>query len=318
MAAPSPISRRALLATAGSLAGGLLAAGCNQSPPPAQPAVPPVPASAAPAPGIAVHTRTFAGSDIAVIDVDLQASGVRVEVAARKVRPGRGAVTGECHTVREWLELTGAAAGINGGFFGQTVAEDRKEIIGLLRVEGVTRSRALTYRSTRRPGERYSHAAFGLDADGMPDIQWATSGRSGGPLAHAAPILAGPGAPWPVRDAVACGPVLVREGKVRVTDRDERLVSPGALPRTFLGYTQEAGRPRHLVLVAATGLTFEDAAAFLMDYCQAEHGVPCWNAMALDGGGSTQLAYREGNAVHAPITAPTTVPTAILVHAASR
>ncbi len=296
------------------MAGGLFAAGCKQATPPA-PAAPPVPPAAQPAPGIAIRTRTFAGSDVALIDVDLRAPGIRVEVAADDVRPGRGTATGACYTVPEWLERTGAAAGINGGFFGRTVAADRKEIVGLLRREGVSRSRALTYRSTRRPGERYCHAAFGLHPDGTPDIQWATSSRSGAPRAHPAPILAGDGDPWPVQEAVACGPVLVRGGAVRVTDRDERLVSPGALPRTFLGYTQEAGRPRYLVLVTATGLTFEDAAAFLMEYCRAEHGVPCWDAMALDGGGSTQLAYREGGQIQSPIAAPTTVPTAILVHA---
>ena len=264
-------------------------------------------------PGLVVRSLRQGLSPVRVIDVDLSARGIRVEIAADKIAVRQGRITGEARTLPEWLRLTGAVAGVNGGFFGQTVGE-YKEIVGLLKLAGKVRVAAPVYRSNSS-GVRYARCALGLTRSGNPDIAWVTS-RPGAPQAlrrHDSAVVTDAGTPWEMEQAVACGPRLIRNGKIQISDRGERLASPGALPRTFLGYGGPAGR-RRLVLCAATGLDFADCARFLMDYCQRQYRVPCWDAMALDGGGSTQAAWRQNGEVTADPDFGTTVPTAVLVY----
>jgi phosphodiester glycosidase len=264
--------------------------------------------------GIMVRSLRQGLAPVRVIDVDLSAPGVRVEIAAEEVAVRQGQITGRARTLADWLRVTGAAAGINGGFFGQTVGE-YKEIVGLLKVAGKVRAAAPVYRS-QSTGGRYARCALGFTKGGRPDIAWVTS-RPGAPQSlrrHDSPAVSGAGTPWEVYQAVACGPRLIRNGKIQVSDRGERLASPGALPRTFIGYGGLSGGKGRLVLCAATGLEFADCARFLMDYFQSRHGIPCWDAMCLDGGGSTQAGWSETGSILVDPNFGATVPTAILVH----
>src|SRR5437763_1652346 len=80
--------------------------------------------------------------------------------------------------------------------------------------------------------------ALGCTKEGRPRIAWA-AGRPGEPQAlrsHAAPVVTLRGTPWEAEQAVACGPRLIHGGRIEIADRSERLASPGALPRTFVGY----------------------------------------------------------------------------------
>jgi len=278
------------------------------------------PAAAGAGRGLVVRREAVrdGASHVRVLDVDLRARGVRVEVAAAEIARRRGRVTGAPFSLPQWLERTGAAAGVNGGFFGQAVESGGRgwlEIVGLLKLDGRVRSAAPTFRT--RGGVRYAHAAFGLTAAGAPRIGWVT-GRPGDAqrlLEHPAPEVKGAGAPWEAADAVGCGPRLIRAGRVEVAARGERLASPGRLPRTFLGFGGRGARADRLVLCAATGMEFRECAEFLAGYFRRRHGFPCREAMALDGGGSTQAAWREGGAVRADSPLNIAVPTAVLVHA---
>jgi exopolysaccharide biosynthesis protein len=270
--------------------------------------------------GLSIRSVQAGAATVRVIDVDLGAPGIRVEVAADDIARREGLVTGRVHTMPEWLEKTGAAAGINGGFFGRRVGENYREVIGLLKLDGRVRSVAPTYHSTKT-GESYSRSAFGITAAGRPYIDWVT-GRPGDTQvlrSHSQPEVKGAGGEWNVEDAVACGPRLIANGKISIAYRGERLASPGLLPRTFLGHGLPTGKARHLVLCTADGMEFEDCARFMMEYFQRQYGVPCAEAMCLDGGGSTQAVWREkageGTRIAAePLTAAS-VPTAILVYA---
>jgi hypothetical protein len=267
------------------------------------------------APGVTVRQHSHRLSGIRVIDADLSAPGIRVEVAADEIAVRQGRITGRARTLPEWLQHTGASAGINGGFFGETVGEHYKEIVGLLKRDERVRSAAPVYRA-RPSGRTYARSAFGVSARGRPSIAWVTSapGRPQLLRSHAEPEFTGGGAPWEVEDAVACGPRLIRSGRVEVSYRGERLASPGALPRTFIGYGGPPGKQR-AVLCAAEAMEFADCAAFLMDYFRGEHGVPCSEAMALDGGASTQAAWRERGRIAGTPGLGVTVPTAILIYA---
>jgi hypothetical protein len=254
------------------------------------------------------------GSHVRVIDADLTAPGVRVEIAADDIARREGRVTGAARSVPEWVEQTGAFAGVNGGFFGHAAGPSHLEIVGLLKVDGRVRSAAPSYQADS--GERYARSALGLERDGTPSMAWVTS-RPGDPqslFAHPEPVFRGRGTRWEVEAALACGPRLIREGQPALTFRAERLASPGSLPRTFIGFGGRGERPERFVMCAATGMEFEECAEFLQHYFQEAHGMACREAMCLDGGSSTQAAWRENGAVRAETPFSIGVPTAVLVY----
>jgi hypothetical protein len=94
---------------------------------------------------------------------------------------------------------------------------------------------------------------------------------------------------WKMRTAVGGGPVLIHDGKMRITDREEQLFPDATrdgehLPRTAMGYTRDG---RLIVLViqgrtpgVAAGATLHDEAQLLLD-------LGCYEALNLDGGGSS-------------------------------
>jgi hypothetical protein len=265
-------------------------------------------------PGVVRRRLDFRETYVTVIDADLGQRGVRVEIAGEEISRRAGVIAGRARAVPEWVARRGAAAGVNGGFFGATLEGGFREIVGLLKQDGRVRSAAPRFGGGKRG--RFTHAALGIFPDGRPAIAW-TAGRSGRPqelLAYPTPSISGAGRPWEPREAVGCGPRLVRAGKVQVTARGERLLSRGALPRTFLGFGP-GGASGHLALCVTPAMEFEDCASFLDAYYRRVHRTPCAEGMALDGGGSTQAAWRDGNRVSADPPYGTPVPTAVLIYA---
>ena len=264
------------------------------------------------APGV-VHRAlpTGDGTGVDIVDIDLAHSMARPAIATGPVRHGLGLA----RTPQDWLIETGALAATNGGYFGREDGAGRKEFIGLLVKRGVVAHDAppLTGSGspTLAPG-RYVRSAFGLTRDGQPRIAWAASTPAlvsyDTPLiSHAVPR------PWRIREAVGCGPTLIQHGKVVVSDRLERLASPGALPRTFVAYAGPAGRPTHFVLGVASAMTYQDLALFLRDYFPRCDRTQAGAAMCLDGGASTQLSYRRADGVQSPRFTGVSVPDAVVI-----
>ena len=302
-------------------AGGLLLAGCA---PPAASVRGETPTLAATsdgdtlAPGVlhrAIPTADGGGVDI--IDVDLDKADARLSVQTRGITRSEGAVVGQAYTPRDWLTKTNALAAVNGGYFGGEDAQGRKEFVGLLVQKGRVRHAAPPLHgsgsATIRRGQ-YVRSAFGLMASGTPRIVWAATepGQTqsvrtyGGPMGRA-------GSLWHVLEAVGCGPTLIAGGKVVVTQYQERLVSPGPVPRTFVAYDSVGGRPRHLVFGIASGATFQDLAAFLAAYFPRYDSTRAQAAMCVDGGASTQLSYRLNGVVQSPRETGVTVPDALVL-----
>lgn len=92
---------------------------------------------------------------------------------------------------------------------------------------------------------------------------------------------------WKMRTAVGGGPVLIHDGRIRITNKEEQLFAGGEQdkhPRTAMGYTKDG---RLIVLViqgrspgVAEGATLEQEAKILFD-------LKCFEALNLDGGGSS-------------------------------
>jgi hypothetical protein len=95
---------------------------------------------------------------------------------------------------------------------------------------------------------------------------------------------------WKMRTAVGGGPVLIHDGKIGITNREEQLF-PGNPdgehdPRTAMGYTRDG---RLIILViqgrtpgVAAGATLQKEAELLLQ-------LGCYEALNLDGGGSSCL-----------------------------
>ena len=124
-------------------------------------------------------------------------------------------------------------------------AQGRKEFVGLLVQKGRVRHAAPPLHGLGQPDHPPGPVCpqrVRPDADGTPQIVWAAT--DAGPSA-VAPTYAGPmgrrRAAWHIADAVGCGPTLISGGKVVVTQYQERLVSPGPRPRTFVAYDSVNG-----------------------------------------------------------------------------
>ena len=94
---------------------------------------------------------------------------------------------------------------------------------------------------------------------------------------------------WKMRTAVGGGPVLIHDGKIRISNREEQLF-PDAdgdhQPRTAMGYTRDG----QLIVLAIQGRTPGKAAgATLQEEARILLGLGCYEALNLDGGGSSCL-----------------------------
>ena len=95
---------------------------------------------------------------------------------------------------------------------------------------------------------------------------------------------------WKVQTAVGGGPVLVQNGEIKITNNEELKFAGNAIddkhPRTAMGYTKDN---KLIILVVqgrfpgiAEGATLGQEAQILKD-------LGCWEALNLDGGGSSYM-----------------------------
>jgi hypothetical protein len=264
------------------------------------------------APGV-VHRAIPTGPDagIDIVDVNLAQSAFRPAIVTGKIMQGMGPAL----TPEDWLTRGHALAAANGGYFGAEDTAGNKEFIGLLVRKGkIIRSASplLGQGSSTLAAGRYVRSAFGVTRAGAPVITWAaTTPRL---VRYDSPLIAHQRSrPWVIWDAVGCGPTLIQNSKLVVTDRRERLASPGPRPRTFVAYGGPVGHPTHFILGIASAMTFAELAKFLHDYFLRYDSIHARAAMCLDGGESTQLSYRQGQTIQSPRDTGVTVPDAIVI-----
>jgi hypothetical protein len=94
---------------------------------------------------------------------------------------------------------------------------------------------------------------------------------------------------WKMRTAVGGGPVLIHDGQIWITNKEEQLFSGGDIdrhPRTAMGYTRDG----HLIVLAIQGRSLGVAdGATLMEEAKILFDLKCYEALNLDGGGSSCL-----------------------------
>ena len=103
-------------------------------------------------------------------------------------------------------------------------------------------------------------------------------------------ILDSGAAKWKVRTAVGGGPVLLQNGEIKITNNEELKFAGRAIqdkhPRTGIGYTQN----NKLIILVIEGRNKGVAeGATLLQEAQLFKELDCWEALNLDGGGSSCL-----------------------------
>jgi len=105
---------------------------------------------------------------------------------------------------------------------------------------------------------------------------------------------------WKMRTAVGGGPVLIHDGKIRITAREEQLFpdsNPNGEhnPRTAMGYTRDG---RLIILVVQGRTPGVAAGATLQQEAQLLLQLGCYEALNLDGGGSTCMLVNGRETIH--------------------
>jgi hypothetical protein len=94
---------------------------------------------------------------------------------------------------------------------------------------------------------------------------------------------------WRMQTAIGGGPVLIHNGEIRVTNKQEQMFVGGEKdkhPRTAMGYSLDG----KLIILAIQGRTAGIAeGATLLQEAQIMHELGCYEALNLDGGGSSCL-----------------------------
>jgi exopolysaccharide biosynthesis protein len=102
---------------------------------------------------------------------------------------------------------------------------------------------------------------------------------------------------WKMETAVGGGPVLVHDGKIRVTNAEEWLFVKGEKdlhPRSAMGYTRD-GR---IIVMAVQGRTPGAAGMTLLQEAKILQDLGCWEALNLDGGGSSCMLVNGKETIH--------------------
>lgn len=93
---------------------------------------------------------------------------------------------------------------------------------------------------------------------------------------------------WKMQTAVGGGPVLLQNGEIKITNEEELKFYGKAIndkhPRTAMGYTKD----NKLIVLVVEGRSPGIAeGATLLQLAQIFKGLSCWEALNLDGGGSS-------------------------------
>ena len=223
----------------------------------------------------------------AEVDVSLQDMSVRVVHSPDTDRK---------ETLSEFADNLNACIVVNGEYF--IIDKDHTDHVGLLMSNNIIHSPAIS--SVLRGNTRYflTRSALGISDDNNIDIAWIAS-RNDSIFEWSDPVLNQQKLPhssldysqavlWNVRDAFQAGPVLITDGKIKITLDDEVFFDseiPNIHPRTAAGYTSDG----KLILLVADGRQLASRGVYLEELAVMMKDLNCVEAINLDGGGSTGM-----------------------------
>jgi len=92
---------------------------------------------------------------------------------------------------------------------------------------------------------------------------------------------------WKMKTAVGGGPVLIQNGEIKITNNEELKFGGKGIndkhPRTAMGYTKDG----KLIILVIQGRSEAGSGASLVQEAKILKDLGCWEALNLDGGGSS-------------------------------
>ncbi len=184
----------------------------------------------------------------------------------------------------DFAAMPGACASVNAGYFSMRAVPSYS--VGLIVTDGQVLDSTSDATNAGLPGEAVPRASVGWDADGTPSFGWAASSSGTLRLLSSPDELASSAPIWSPRSAVSAGPMLVRDGRLRVTALEEGFGGgsiPGVHPRTAIGRTADGST----LLVVVDGRQDISRGVSLSELGRILIEAGAVDALNLDGGGSS-------------------------------
>lgn len=136
------------------------------------------------------------------------------------------------------------------------------------------------------PSNEISRGAFGMK-NGVPEIAWVNSRENDIPKKLASPDIHSASENWDVSQAVGGGPILLKNGKINLTDKEEGFKGSHLArhPRSAIGYKDK----NTLIMMVVDGRQEASAGVSLGELAQLMLDVGAKDAVNLDGGGSSAM-----------------------------
>lgn len=198
--------------------------------------------------------------------------------------------------ISEFARRLHAPLVVNAGYF--TMYKSPAGHMGLLMVDHRVIEPA--NRSVTRGEQRFPviRAAIGFDDNGKPHFGWVRS-KGDSLLRWEKALPNQPDKPanepdyrnatfWPMRDAVGAGPMLIYNGKIRITSEEEVFFGtsiPLVHPRTAIGYDHND----NLLILVVDGRQEQSRGVNLSELASLMADLGAVYAINLDGGGSTAM-----------------------------
>lgn len=220
----------------------------------------PVDSWSEPNPGVRYLRRTYDSPRVEVhaLVVDLAREGVRVIATPQRERWG---------TVSDFASAHGAAAAVNGGFWGMWQ-----------RPSGITAGGGEVW-DTAEPSEEFGH--FAVLRDGRAVVNAPGEGEDERSLRQ-------------VTDALSGRPILVTRGELDVEGLDLFATSNQRQPRTAVGVSRDG---RRVLLVVVDGRQDHSRGLTLYQLGRVLVELGAWRAINLDGGGSSVMYLRQAGGI---------------------
>lgn len=204
-------------------------------------------------------------------------------------------------TASQFGARTDACAILNGGYF--RMGNFPASAVGLLVERGIQTAPPTTEESRNDVPYRVARAAFGLSQKGTVEVGWADVDEAGNLVLRSAPWPnrrghpAPPDAPppatlWNPQEAMAAGPMLLYNGRLRVTDEAEVFFGssiPAVHPRTAVGVTASG----EMLWLVVDGRQAQSRGSSLPELGRILLEAGAIHALNLDGGGSSTLVVQD-------------------------
>lgn len=246
--------------------------------------------------GIQIYegSRTSPALKVYYVDADMNNNSLSV----------RPYISNTIYSVDNFNKKTGAYVSVNGGFFGGNVSYSSVIYPGEVKATNVG---SLTRNSKSYPVIR---SLFSIKNDKTFSVDWIYHFgntindiyKFSSPMTYIsndanpqpAPVQSGGEKVTDILAGIGGAPMLIKKGIINITYNEEIMWGSGVGydnrdPRTAVGYTNT----KHIIMLVADGRSGISEGVSLPELAQIMSDLGCYEAINLDGGGSSQMAIDD-------------------------